>query len=291
VQAEAQLVRYEAEQLSKRRRSTQRDYRSILQRHVRPALGRHKISAVDFANIDRLHQTVTKASGPYRGNRVIAVVSKLFSLAMQWKRRADNPCRGIERNIESKRKRYLSGDELQRLSRALAEHDDRDAADIIRVLLLTGARRGEVLGMKWADVADGVWTKPAASTKQRAEHIVPLSAPARQILAARPRGDSPFIFPGRHGRGHRIEIKYNWKRICRAAALPDLRIHDLRHSFASIAVARGASLHEIGALLGHATPTTTARYAHLADDHLREVTNRVGAVIEPKRSAKILPLK
>jgi integrase len=195
VQAEAQLVRYEAEQLSKRRRSTQRDYRSILQRHVRPALGRHKISAVDFANIDRLHQTVTKASGPYRGNRVIAVVSKLFSLAMQWKRRADNPCRGIERNIESKRKRYLSGDELQRLSRALAEHDDRDAADIIRVLLLTGARRGEVLGMKWADVADGVWTKPAASTKQRAEHIVPLSAPARQILAARPRGDSRSSFP------------------------------------------------------------------------------------------------
>src|SRR5262245_31789896 len=101
----------------------------------------------------------------------------MCALAVQWRWRADNPCRGIERNDEDKGKRYLSVAEVERLSKALAEHNDRDAADIFRLLLLTGARRGEVLAARWADfdLEIGTWTKPAASTKTRVEHVVPLS--------------------------------------------------------------------------------------------------------------------
>src|SRR5262245_59514270 len=285
--------RFIDEQLPKRRRSTQIDYARMIRGHIRRLLGRHKVGALTFADVDTLHRTVTKESGPYRANRVVALLSRLCSLAMQWHWRADNPCRGIEKNHEAKRKRYLTGAELERLSHALAEHDDPDATDIVRLLLLTGARRGEVLAMKWADVSNGTWTKPASTTKQNRDHVAPLSAPALAVLASREATREPgdvFVFAGRHGRGHRVEIKYSWRRLCRTAKLNDFRIHDLRHSFASFAINGGASLSAIGALLGHASPVTTSRYAHLADDHLREVANRVGALIEPKRSAKVVPM-
>jgi site-specific recombinase XerD len=284
--------RYEAEQLPRKRSSTQRDYRSMLKVHIRPGLGKRKIGTLTYSDIDALHREVTKQSGPYRGNRVIALMSKLCSLAVQWHWRTDNPCRGIERHPEAKRKRYLTGAELERLSKALAEHDDPHAADIFRLLLLTGARRGEVLSARWndIDVQKGTWTKPGATTKQRTDHVVPLNPPALQLIAGRERMDSQFLFPGRHG-GHRVEVKANWRRICKVAKISGLRIHDLRHSFASIAASSGISLHAIGALLGHTQPQTTHRYAHLFDDHLRQATTRVGAVITGGKSAKVVPLK
>jgi integrase len=160
--------------------------------HVRPALGKRKVSTLAYSDVDALHREITKGSGPYRANRVIALLSKLCSISMQWHWRTDNPCKGIERNDEAKRKRYLSGAEIERLSTALSEHDDKDAADIFRLLLLTGARRGEVQSARSADVdlEAGVWTKPGATTKQRTEHIVPLSAPARQLIASRLRTES-----------------------------------------------------------------------------------------------------
>jgi site-specific recombinase XerD len=284
--------RYEAEQLPRKRITTQRDYRSILRAHIRPGLGKRKVATLGFSDIDALHRTVTKASGPYRGNHVIAVLSKLCSLAVQWRWRVDNPCRGIERNDEAKRKRYLTGAELERLSAALAEHNDRDAADIFRLLLLTGARRGEVLAARWADidVESGVWTKPAATTKTRAEHRVPLSPAALKVIVSRKPTESEFLFPSRRG-GHRTEVRRNWQRICKAAGIDGLRVHDLRHSYASFAASSGVSLHAIGGLLGHTTTATTHRYAHLFDDHLREATTRVGAVITGGKNAKVVPLK
>jgi integrase len=138
----------------------------------------------------------------------------------------------------------------------------------------------------------GVWTKPGATTKQRTEHIVPLSAPARQLLAGRPRGDSEYVFPGRNS-GHRIEIKSNWRRVCQSAKITGLRIHDLRHSYASILASAGIGLHAIGALLGHTQPQTTHRYAHLFDDHLRQATERVGEGVMPthKPKAKVTPIQ
>jgi integrase len=206
----------------------------------------------------------------------------MFSLAVKWHMRPDNPAKGIERNKEYHRRRYLSGDELVRLTKALSKHPNKEAADAIRLLLLTGARRGEVLSMKWADIEDGVWSKPPSSTKQKDHHQVPLSAPALQLLAhirkhQRPRAG--FVFPSHGASGHLVEIKKSWWQITKAAGIEGLRLHDLRHSYASQLVSGGASLPLIGALLGHSNPLTTARYAHLFHDPLRAATEKVGAVI------------
>ena len=163
-------------------------------------------------------------------------------------------------------------------------------------MLLTGARRGEVLGATWDqfDLEEGVWTKAASFTKQKKLHRVPLSAPARQLLAeikargrsATRRGRSGTLairFPAqraaRKGAGHLVEIKGPWAAICKAAQLSGVRVHDLRHSYASILASAGLSLPVIGALLGHTQPGTTARYAHLFDDPLRAATERVGAIV------------
>jgi integrase len=277
--------RFQAEHLPRRRPGTAVNYELILRRHVRPYFGpRTKVAEVTVDDIEALHRKISE-DAPYAANRTVAVCSKMFSLAIRWGMRADNPCRGIERNPEGQRKRYLNGDELARLVRALAAHPDRQAADIIRALLLTGARRGEVLSMRWADVdlTSGTWTKPASATKQKTEHIAPLSAPARQLLSEiaaqqkKPLGS--FVFPSDSESGHVVEIKRAWRTICKAAAITGLRVHDLRHSFASQLASGGASLPLIGALLGHSNPATTARYAHLFDDPQRSAVERVGAII------------
>ena len=277
------IERFRAEHLSKKRPRTAREYSHVLRLHVEPHFGQHtKVADVTFADVDGLHRKVTKSGATYQANRVVAMLSKMFALAVKWRMRPDNPCRGIERNKEYHRRRYLSSDELVRLVEALGKHPDRPAADAIRLLLLTGARRGEVLAMKWDHVEDGIWSKPPSSTKQREHHQVPLSAPALQLLAdirkrQRPRAD--FVFPSHGVTGHRVELKKDWAAICKAAGIEGLRLHDLRHSYASQLVSGGASLPLIGALLGHSNPNTTSRYAHLFADPLREATEKVGAVI------------
>lgn len=309
--------RFDEEHLPRLRPSTSRDYRAHISRQILPELKHRKVAEVSFSDIDGLHRKVTKASGPYHANRMLAVLSRMFSLAIRWQWRADNPCRGVERNQEEKRHRYLSGAELAGLTKALAEHEDQQAANIIRLLLLTGARRGEVQAAKWADfdLETGVWTKPGATTKQKTEHRVPLSAPARQLLAglrADAEKGAEYVFPGRGGKGHRQEIKADWRALCLAAGIvtretlrdakgrekmvvtPSARIHDLRHTYASVLASAGLSLPIIGALLGHTQPATTARYAHLFDDPLRAATERAGAIVMPsqdKPEGDVVPLK
>jgi integrase len=220
-------------------------------------------------------------------NRTVAVLSKMFTLAIRWGMRTDNPTKGVERNPEQSRHRYMTGDELRRLTAALAAHPSRQAADAIRLLLLTGARTQEVLKASWDqfDLETGIWIKPSSHTKQKREHRVPLSAPVRQLLVdmqVRQQKKGPparYLFPGRAGDGPMVDLKSSWRAICRAADLHGLRVHDLRHSFASILVSSGLSLPVIGALLGHSTTNTTARYAHLFDDPLRAAAERVGAVV------------
>jgi integrase len=239
-----------------------------------------------------LHRKITRSGARYAANRCVAILSKMFSLAMRWQMRDDNPCKGIERNKEHHRRRYLSGDELGRLVRALAEHPDRQVANAVRLLLLLGARRGEVLAMEWGalDLGKGTWSKPPSSTKQNEHHQVPLSAPARALLAAiqeaqaaehpkRPLGE--FVFPSTaSATGHLVEIKKAWASITKAAGISDLRLHDLRHSYASALASSGATLPLIGALLGHSSPTTTARYAHLFQDPMRAAAEKIGTMVE-----------
>jgi integrase len=275
--------RFEAEHLPRLRPLARNYYPQVLKDRVLPFFGaKTKVADVTWSDVDRFHRAITAEGSPYAANRYLSVLSKMFSLALRWQMCERNPCQGVERNYEASRKRYLSGDELVRLTTALAEHDDQQAANIVRLLLLTGARRGEVFAARWADLdlGTGVWTKPGHTLKQKTDHVVPLSATARQLLAGlRGRALGEYVFPGRYGHGHRETINKSWTRLCTAAGISGLRIHDLRHSYASHLASAGVSLHVIGGLLGHSTPATTHRYAHLFDDSLRKATERVSAIV------------
>jgi integrase len=280
------IARFLEEHVSRKRPHTQYDYRNVIERHIRPALGRMKVAEVAWSDVDALHRKVTKAGRTTQANRVVAVASKMFALAVKWKMRADNPCKGIERNAEARRKRYLSATELKRLTEALDKCSDRQAADILRLCLLTGCRSGEAMSARWDDVdlTAGIWTKPGATTKQKTDHVVPLSGPAKQLLAGlRKRTNSEWVFPADSAPGHRVTIQKSWRELCKAAKVDALRIHDLRHSFASQLASSGASLPLIGSLLGHSDPTTTHRYAHLFDDPQRAAVERVGALVTGRR--------
>jgi integrase len=288
------IQRFVKEHLPRKRAGTKADYQRILDKHVKPQFGQHtKVADVTDEDIQRLHSKISNAGHLRRANTVVAVLSKMFSLSIKWKMRVDNPCKGIERNPEVERKRYLKedgelGHELVRLTAALAAYPDQRTADIFRLLLLTGARRGEVLSMRWPDVdlTVGKWVKPGSTTKQKTDHEVPLSEPVRQLLSeiraeqTRKKVAGEYVFPGKGDSGHIVAVKRAWKAICADAKFTGLRIHDLRHSFASQLVSvHGASLPLIGALLGHSNPATTARYTHLYDDPQRAAVEQVGAAI------------
>lgn len=299
------IARWRTEHAPRKRERSRNEDEGLIRQWIAPELGNRKLADIRRSDIDRLHRKVTESGTPVRANRAIAVLSKLFTLAMRWELRGDNPASGIERNHEEARHRYLLGDELRRLTEALAVHPNQQAANAIRLLLLTGARRGEVLGAAWQqfDLETGVWVKPSAHTKQKREHRVPLSAPARQLLAVmrtaaeqraaeKKREPSPYVFPMRGGDGPMVEIKNAWATLCEAANLRDVRLHDLRHTYASVLASAGLSLPVIGALLGHTQPGTTARYAHLFDDPLRAATERVGAVFTATENrGEVIPIR
>jgi integrase len=317
--------RFIEEYLPRKRAKTSRDYKAAIETYIRPTLKHHRVAEVTFSDLDGLHRKVTKGGqrgrgAPYIANRTVAILSKMFSQAIRWGWRTDNPAKGVERNHEEKRQRYLSPTEIAALSAALAEHKDTQAADIVRLLMLTGARKGEVLSMRWEhlNLETGHWTKPSAHTKQKTVHRTPLSGPAKQLLSELlkakegARSNLPraqFVFPGRFDDGHRIEFKKAWAEMCIAAKIitvktvkdtkggerilvrPSARVHDLRHTYASVLASSGLSLSIIGALLGHTQPATTARYAHLLDDPLRQATERVGVVVTGRSSADIVPIR
>jgi integrase len=273
------IKRFEADYLPRKRASTARSYRGMLKKHIGPHFGKYtKVADIKFADIDELHRKVTDSGSTYVANRCIALCSKMFSLAIKWEMRTDNPCKGVERNAESKRRRYLSADELKRLTAAMVKTPDRQFVNIVSLLMLTGARKGEVLSMRreQLDLTGGIWTKPGATTKQRTDHIVPLSTEALAVLKSIII-KSGYMFPA--GDGHVPDIEKPWKRLCDRAEIQNLRIHDLRHSFASFLASNGMGLPLIGALLGHTTPSTTARYSHLFDEVQRAAVAKVGSII------------
>jgi integrase len=291
--------RFMAEHANKKRPKTAKGYQQAIDKDIKPALGKRRVDAVDFKDIEDLHRAITERGSPYTANRVTACASKMFSLAVKWRMRPDNPCKGIDRNGETKRKRYATNDEISALTKALDAYGNQGAANGVRLLLLTGARTMEVLSARWEQFdlerERGTWTKPASTTKTKSEHIVPLSKEALELLRQmrEAAGDSPFLFPGDQS-GHVGNPKKHWSAICKTAGISGLRVHDLRHSYASLLVSSGHGLPVIGELLGHANIATTARYAHLIDDVARAATDRVGARLAglvAKRPGKRKPLK
>lgn len=295
------IARFQSEWLPRRRPSTKRDYEGMIRVWLKPHFSKQlKVADVTFSDISRLHRKITESGSPYRANRVVAVCSRMFTLATRWGMCESNPCRGIEKNVEHHRRRYLSHDELVRLVAAIAQHPDRASANAIKVLALTGARRGEVLSMAWEnlDLTAGTWSKPPSSVKQNSHHQVPISGPVRAILSAireqqQPKSD--WVFPSTGEKTpHLTEVRKSWRAICRTAAIENLRLHDLRHSFASALISSGSSLPLVGSLLGHSQPATTARYSHMFQDPMRAAVERIGSLIENAAAqvpANVVPLK
>lgn len=257
---------------------------SAIRRLIKPALGAMKVSAVRRSDIEQFHRSLR--STPPMANRLVALLSKMFNLAERWgcRQSHSNPCRGIEKYREYSREKFLTAEEIGRLEIVLAKHEPMNPwmANLIRLLVLTGARRGELETLKWAHVELDPGRLRLPDSKTGAKVIV-LSARAAEILRRLPRvKDNAYVFPGKKAGKQVNGLSKFWQRVRKQAMLEDVRLHDLRHSFASQAVMNGASLPMIGALLGHRSTATTARYAHLIDAPLRDIANGVARSIAGK---------
>ena len=265
--------------------STQAGYRRSVTIFIDPALGEMRISEVERKDIAKLHHDMRDK--PYQANRALGVLSKMFSLAEVWGLRPDgsNPCRHVKRYKERMRERFLSPEETERLGEVLreAESEMPSAVAAFRLLLLTGCRLSEIQLLRWEHVKDDCIELPDAKTGGR---VVPLGPEARAVLANLPREeDNPWVITGRLPGSHLTDLQKPWRRIRSRAELEDVRIHDLRHSYASRALALGESLTMIGKLLGHTQVQTTARYAHLARDSIQtaaaRITGSIGESLAP----------
>ena len=255
--------------------STREEYRRSVRLFVDPAIGELRVPEVRRKDIAALHHGLRDK--PYQANRTLGVLSKMFSLAEVWGWRPDgtNPCRHVKRYKEHKRERFLSPEETERLGQVLREAEEEmpSAVAAFRLLLLTGCRMSEIRDLRWDYVKDDCIELPDAKTGGR---VVPLGPEARAVLSAIPRDeDNPWVIAGRLPGSHLTDLQRPWRRIRKQAGLEGVRIHDLRHSFASRALALGESLTMIGKLLGHTQVQTTARYAHLARDSIQTAAARI----------------
>ena len=243
------------------------------------ALARAKLSTITRADVERLHRTATVEHGPYSANRMLGMLSVLF--VRNEREGRDSPCRGVKKHHEEGRERYLTPAELERV---LGQLGDDVPSKAIEFLVLTGARRSEVLSMCWPDFRPDTaeWIKPPAATKDKRRHRVPLSPEAVTLLDSLPRqGDRVFGI-------NRKQLWQRWDAIRTAAGVPDVRLHDLRHSFASFLISAGVGLAVVGRLLGHVRVQTTARYSHVHDAVAREATASVGKLV---RRDNVVPLR
>lgn len=273
--------------------STEGEYRRSIDLFIKPPLGTFKVQDVKRQDIAKLHQDMGRI--PYQANRTLGVLSKIFNLAEEWGLRPDgsNPCRHIKKYAESKRERYLTAEEMERLGKVLdaAERDrsePRPVINAIRLLILTGCQLGEIQTLKWASVHDGYGYLALPNSKTGAKRVNLGQAAADVLKRINRVGKNPYVIVGTLRGHHWTDLQRPWRRIRAKAELPNLRIHDLRHSFASVAVSRGESLPMIGKQLGHSQVQTTARYAHLAIEPVRDMVNRVSAEIQ---SAMAGPLR
>ena len=290
-----------------RKAKTASEYRRILRTQVCPRLGKKRLPDITGADFERLHSVKAKTSPP-----AADVMARVFSALWGWAarkrkivRQEDNPTNDLDRHRPRKRERFLSGAEFARLGDALREAEtiglaysvddakptakhaakpdnrrtkiDPFAVGAIRLLLLTGCRLREILHLRWehVDFERGLLTLP--DSKTGAKNVI-LGAAALQALAALPRiANNPLVIPGRNG--PRSDLQKPWAAARRAARLSDVRIHDLRHSFASVGASGGLNLPTIARLLGHSQVSTTERYSHLSDDPTRRAADSISATI------------
>ena len=261
--------------------STQSEYRRAIDLFIAPAIGSFKVVDVERRDITALHEA--HRDKPYQANRTLGVLSKIFNLAEVWGLRPDgsNPCRHVPKYPEKKRERFLSEPELARLGDAIAEMEaeggkaglDPFQAAAYRLLILTGCRLGEIQTLRWEHLNGPVIELPDSKTGARR---IPLPPTALALLSALPRDPAnPYVIQGALPGQHVTDLQRPWRRVRARAELDDVRIHDLRHTYASNAVARGLSIQMVGKLLGHTQIQTTMRYAHLADDHVRAAAAQV----------------
>jgi integrase len=285
---------FAAIQLMKRGTRTARDYRAQMRQHVFPKWGDRPINALTRSDVVDIHAALTRAGSSTRANRVVATLSSLFG----WLQRdrgytGVNPAAGVEKNPEHGREVFLTAAQVRDALAGIERYAQRgngrwaarSVADCLTFIIATGCRSHEAKAARWSEFDDdlGTWIKAAPTTKQRRVHRVPLNDIATDVLRRRrdARHNGLYVFPGRHGDHHVTQLRAAWSRIRKDASLPDgVRIHDLRHSFASLALHAGASLPLIGKLLGHSNVRTTARYSHLLDSDLRAVAGKVNALIE-----------
>lgn len=270
---------------------TQEEYERAVRQSIEPSLGQQKVTDVTRADINRFHHKLRDK--PYAANRALAVLSKMMSLAEEWGLRPEgsNPCRSVRKYKEKKHERYLSREELARLGRTLEQAEEAGSegpfvVGAIRLLVLTGARLSEILTLQWShvDLENGVLRLPDSKTGAKFVH---LNGAAVLVLSQLPRmADNRFVIAGSKEGARLVNLQKPWRRIRALADLPDVRIHDLRHSFASVAAGAGLSLPVIGALLGHSQAATTARYAHLASNPLREANETIGKEITKQMAIK-----
>ena len=269
---------------TKLKKSSADEYHRIANKYILPVLRHRRINDITRSDIAKLHHSMRES--PYQANRCLALLSKFFNWTEKRGFRSDwsNPCRHVDKYKEERRERFLSDAEIIQLSETLSETEASGTASpwiigAIRLLLLTGARHSEILTAKWewVDFENACILLPDSKTGAK---TIYLNAPALEVLANLPKIEgNPHIICGEKEGAHLVNLQKAWKRIRTAAGLDDVRIHDLRHSFASVAVAGGMSLPLIGALLGHSQPATTARYAHLSRDPLKAASESIGAKI------------
>jgi integrase len=291
---------------AKKPRSVAEDAR-LFHYTIEPKLGRVRVPDLDDDAVRAFHQGLRAT--PIVANRALALLSKMMNLAEAWGLRPkfSSPTRYVQKYPERKAHRFLSSEQLTSLGRTLAEieklpkgHADAELPSVIaavRLLLFTGCRRGEVLGLKWdaVNLDANVLDLPDSKTGRK---VIVLNAPARAVLdtlAKQRKAGAAYVIHGRWPHKPLVGLPHAWLRIRARAGLDGVRLHDLRHSYASTAAGLGASLPVIGALLGHTQPQTTARYAGLSVDPRREAAERVGERLDallnpPEKPAAVVPL-
>jgi integrase len=266
---------------------THGEYKRLLDSYILPKIGRLGVADVSTVDIGK----VIRALGDRKTtvNRALATLSAFYGWAAKRGHapKGFNPAAGSEitRHREEGRERFLSGEEVERLGVALAADEDQIAAGAIRLLLLTGCRLGEILNLQWphVDFERGLLLLPDSKTGKKA---VVIGAPALAVLASFPRLGR-YVIGGMSPDKPRADLKRPWARICEAAELEGVRLHDLRHSFASAGAGAGLALPVIGKLLGHSQSATTQRYTHLADDPLRKAAERVSGDIAERLGMRV----